>query len=210
MQATCKFRQRRPLTHWRTGGCPSPGRRKTGIVAEQPNAGEPGLSDLRLFEQFVREHEQDVFTYVLRMIGSRDDAADVTQEALLQTYRTWSQVDPESTGGYIKWCYRIAHNLCIDFLRKKRPRVMEDDELERAVDRRGLRPEEVYENRVQATLVREALLGLDDKYREVLLLRYQTEMSYERIAEVLAVPLTTVETRLHRAKKMLREKLKRL
>lgn len=179
-------------------------------MAEQPKAGEPGLSDLRLFEQFVREHEQDVFTYVLRMIGSRDDAADVTQEALLQTYRTWSQVDPESTGGYIKWCYRIAHNLCIDFLRKKRPRVMEDDELERAVDRRGLRPEEIYENRVQATTVRQAMLGLDDKYREVLLLRYQTEMSYERIAEVLAVPLTTVETRLHRAKKMLREKLKRL
>lgn len=179
-------------------------------MAEQPNAGEPGLGDLRLFEQFVREHEQDVFTYVLRMIGSRDDAADVTQEALLQTYRTWSQVDPESTGGYIKWCYRIAHNLCIDFLRKKRPRAMEDEELERAVDRQGLRPEEVYENRVQATKVREALLGLEEKYREVLLLRYQTEMSYERISEVLSVPLTTVETRLHRAKKMLREKLKRL
>jgi RNA polymerase sigma-70 factor (ECF subfamily) len=141
------------------------------LAAELLNSREPGIGDLRLFEQFVREHEQDVYTYVQRMIGSHEDAADLTQEALLQTYRTWSQVDPESTGGYIKWCYRIAHNLCIDHLRKKHPRPMEDEELERAVDRHALRPEEVYEHRVQAAKLREGLLAMEEKYRAVLLLR---------------------------------------
>jgi RNA polymerase sigma-70 factor, ECF subfamily len=180
------------------------------VATERHEPQEPGLGDLRQFEQFVREHEQDVFTYVQRMVGSREEAADLTQEALLQTYRTWAQVDPETSGGYIKWCYRIAHNLCIDYLRKKKPRRAEDEEMERAVDRRSLRPEEVYENRVQSVTIREALQGLEEKYREVLLLRYQTEMSYEQIAEALDLPVTTVETRIHRAKLMLREKLKRM
>jgi RNA polymerase sigma-70 factor (ECF subfamily) len=170
---------------------------------------EPGLGDHRLFEQFVRDHEADVFTYILRMVNSKSDAEDLTQEALLQTFRTWSQVDPNSTGGYLKWCYRISHNLSIDFIRKKRPRRAEEEELERTADEGGFRPEEVYEHRQQASQVRDALQGLPEMYRSILMLRYQSELSYEKIAEILDVPVTTVETRIHRAKKMLRDKLKR-
>ena len=158
----------------------------------------------------MREHEQDVFTYALRMIGNRDDAADLAQDALIKTWDTWSQVDPGSAGGYLKWCYRILHNLCIDHMRKKRPRSAEDEELERAVDLEAARPEDVYEHRVNAAQVREAILVLPLKYREVLLLRYQEELSYEQIAEVLEVPVTTVETRIHRAKKNLEVLLKRM
>lgn len=167
-----------------------------------------GNGDPRLFEQFVREHEQEVFTFALRMIGNREDAADLAQEALIKTFETWWQVDPGSTGGYLKWCYRILHNLCIDYRRKKRPRAAEDEELERAVDRAAPRPEEIYEHRVHAAQAREALLALPEMYREVLLLRHQEELSYEQIAEVLEVPVTTVETRIHRARKMLQLKLK--
>ena len=183
------------------------GRKRVALATEPPNK-KPGLGDLRLFEQFVHEHEQDVYTLALRMMGSKEDAEDLTQEALIQTFRTWSQVNSETASGYVKWCYRILHNLCIDHLRKKRPRTFEDEELERASDRETIQPEEVYEHRVNSAQVREALLALPEKYREILLLRFQTELSYERIAEVLEVPLTTVETRIHRAKKLLQVKLK--
>ncbi|MCZ7646748.1 MAG: sigma-70 family RNA polymerase sigma factor [Planctomycetota bacterium] len=169
---------------------------------------DPGFGELRLFDQWVQEHHQQVYTFILRMIGNPEDAADLTQDALLQTFRTKSKVDPDSAG-YVKWCYTIARNLAVDYRRKKRPRAAEDEELERAVDARTLRPEEVYEHRVKSAEVREELLALPEMYREVLLLRYQTEMSYEQIAEVLEVPVTTVETRIHRAKKMLRERLER-
>lgn len=162
---------------------------------------------MRQFAQFVREHETSIFTYVLRMIGNREDAEDITQEALLQAYRTWLQVDPDAAGGYVKWCYRIAHNLAIDALRKKKPRGADDEEIERTADGRALRPEEVYEHRVQAGDVRECIQELEEKYREALILRYQEEMSYEEIAKVLELPVSTIETRIHRAKKMLREKL---
>jgi RNA polymerase sigma factor (sigma-70 family) len=170
---------------------------------------EDSQASLKHYAQFVREHESSLFTYVQRMLGSKEDAEDVTQEALLQAYRTWSQVDPDAAGGYVKWCYRIAHNLAIDLLRKKKPRSAEDEEMERAVDKRTLRPEEVYEHRVQGNEVRDCLMGLEEKYREVLILRFQEDMSYEQIAEVLELPVSTIETRLFRAKKMLREKLER-
>jgi RNA polymerase sigma-70 factor, ECF subfamily len=168
---------------------------------------ESRQESLRQFSQFVREHEASIFTYVLRMVGNREDAEDITQEALLKAFRTWSRVDPEASGGYMKWCYRIAHHLSVDHLRKKKPRDAEIEEMENTADRSSVKPEEVYEHRVQAAQMRECIGRLEDKYREVLVLRYQEDMSYERIAEILELPVSTIETRIFRAKKMLREKL---
>lgn len=190
---------------------------ESGLSLSQPFTTSPSPSpgedasqqSLRLYAQFVREHETHIFTYVWRMVGSREEAEDITQEALLQAYRTWTQVDPDAAAGYVKWCRRIAHNLAIDALRKKKPRSADDEEMERAADTRTLRPEEIYEHRVQSSQIRECILALDEKYREVLLLRYQEELSYEQIAEALELPVSTIETRIHRAKKMLREKLER-
>ena len=180
------------------------------ILPNKTNDGDDAHeSNLRQYAQFVREHQLSIFNAVLRLVGSREDAEDITQDALLQAYRTWNQVDPDVPGGYVKWCYRIAHNLSIDLLRKKKPRYADDEEMERAADNKTLRPEEVYEHRVQSTQVREMINELDEKYREVLILRYQEEMSYEKIAEILEVPVSTVETRIFRAKAMLREKLEK-
>lgn len=177
-------------------------------VPTSPTPGEdPSQLRLREFAHFVREHETSIFTYVLRMVGNAEDAEDITQEALLQAYRTWLQVDPNGAGGYVKWCYRIAHNLAIDLARKKRPRGVDDEEVERTADTRALRPEEVYEHRVQAGQLKECIQELEEKYREALILRYQEDMSYEEISKVLELPVSTIETRIHRAKKMLREKL---
>ena len=165
--------------------------------------------NLRQFAQFVREHEPSIFTFVLRYVGNREDAEDITQEALLQAYRTWVHVNPEVACGYIKWCYRIARNLSIDSLRKMKARGFNDDEMKHAVDSKSLRPEEVYEHRVQASHVKECIQELDEAYREVLLLRFQEDMSYEQISEILDLPISTIETRIYRAKKMLRDKLSR-
>jgi RNA polymerase sigma-70 factor, ECF subfamily len=173
------------------------------------NGEDPRQGNLRHYAQFVRDYESSILTFVYRMVGSKEDAEDITQEALLQAYRTWNQVDPELAGGYVKWCYRIARNLSIDLLRKKKPRSADEEEMERAADTKNLRPEEVYEHRVQSTQIKDCIQSLDEKYREVLVLRYQEEMSYEKIAEILELPVSTIETRIFRAKKMLREKLER-
>jgi RNA polymerase sigma-70 factor (ECF subfamily) len=171
------------------------------------SADDPRQGNLRQFSQFVREHETGLFNYLVRMVVSREEAEDLTQEAFLQAYRTWNQVDPDAAGGYVKWCYRIAHNLAIDALRKKKPRAIDDEELDRAADVKSQKPEDIYEHRVQSNTIKESIQSLDEKYREVLILRYQEELSYEQIAEALQVPVSTIETRIFRAKKMLRAKL---
>lgn len=173
------------------------------------NAEEARQTNLRHYAQFVREHEANILTYVYRMIGNKEDAEDITQSALLQAWETWNRVDPELSGGYVKWCYRIARNLAIDLMRKRKPRTADDEEMERAADLRVLKPEDVYEHRVQSNEVRECIQALNEKYREVLVLRYQEDMSYEKIAEILELPISTIETRIFRAKKMLRQRLDR-
>ncbi|HLX59742.1 MAG TPA: sigma-70 family RNA polymerase sigma factor [Planctomycetota bacterium] len=179
-----------------------------GLLQTTGFADDPRQGNLRAFTQFVREHENGLYTYVLRLVGSREEAEDITQDALLEAYKTWNQVDPETPGGHVKWCYRIARNRAFDAQRKKKPRAIDDEELDRAADARSLRPEDVYEHRVQSNSMRDSIQSLEEKYRDVLVLRYQEELSYEQIAEILEVPVSTVETRIHRAKKMLREKLK--
>ncbi|MFH0939393.1 MAG: sigma-70 family RNA polymerase sigma factor [Planctomycetota bacterium] len=171
------------------------------------NTEESRQINLRHYAQFVREHETNILTYVFRMVNNREDAEDITQTALLQAWETWNKIDPELGGGYAKWCYRIAHNLAVDLLRKKKPRATDDEEIEHTADARSLKPEDIYEHRAQSGWIRECLLSLDEKYREVLILRYQEEMSYEKIAEILELPISTIETRIFRAKKMLRKKL---
>jgi DNA-directed RNA polymerase specialized sigma24 family protein len=79
-------------------------------------------SIVRQFAQFVRKHESSVFTYVLKFVGIRDAAEDITQEALMQSYKVWNRVGIEVPGGRTKLCFRIARDLSIDFVRKKKQR----------------------------------------------------------------------------------------
>jgi len=64
-------------------------------------ADDPRQGNLRQFSQFVREHETGLFNFVARMVGSREDAEDITQDALLRAYRKWNSVDPEAPAGYV-------------------------------------------------------------------------------------------------------------
>lgn len=163
-----------------------------------------------LFSRFVREHEGEIFTYLLRMVGRRADAEDLTAETFLRAFRTWRQVAPEDPEGYIRWCLRIAHNLAVDHCRKLKPRLLEEDDLERVAERHAPSPEEIYESRWRAEKIKECVLELPEKYRAPLLLRFQSGLSYEQIAETLRISQAAVETHIHRGRKMLREKLKRV
>ena len=90
---------------------------------------EPREANLRHFAQFVREHEPNILTYVYRLVGNKDDAEDLTQEALLQAYRTWNQVDPDesirfkrprSLPGVVHFGLHHHHSFLLIFSRFKR------------------------------------------------------------------------------------------
>jgi RNA polymerase sigma factor (sigma-70 family) len=163
--------------------------------------------ETRLFEELVRRYQDPVYGMALRFVGSESDAQDIAQEAFLRAFRGMAGFKGEAR--FSTWLYRITYNLCADWLRRqrkpgRRPAPLpEADEV--ADDRVDL--EEGLLAREEREKVRGALDGLDGIYRTVILLLYYQKLSYEQIAGVLGVPLKTVETRLYRARRMLREAL---
>jgi RNA polymerase sigma-70 factor (ECF subfamily) len=144
-----------------------------------------------------------------RFTGSEADAEDIAQEAFLRAFRGLDSFKGEAQ--FSTWLYRISWNLCADWSRRharlrKKTRPIED--AEDLPDERGQVEKRLLdeEDRVR---VRDAVQGLDERYREPVVLLYFQKLSYEQIAAVMDIPLKTVETRLYRARGMLREMLER-
>ncbi len=149
------------------------------------------------------------------VVGNRDDAEDVVQESLwkaIQHLRDYREEAPFST-----WLTRITVNHAIGWVRKRkvRPeghRIEGEDPLLELLDRQCTAdpsPEEVCRAQELRSLVRQAVQGVDPKYR-IPFCRYALdELSYREIADEMGVPITTVKTRIHRARQMLRRALRR-
>jgi RNA polymerase sigma-70 factor, ECF subfamily len=158
------------------------------------------------FSLLVQRYQGAVYSLCYRMTGDAQEAEDLAQEAFLRLYR--------SVGGFRHgtrlrpWFHRIAVNVCLDALRKRREATVPLDKLlemeiqPRTASREEM-PEEAYLSREARADVQRGLLALSGDYRVVLILRYLEDLSYREIAEVVGVPVSTVETRLFRAKKML-------
>jgi RNA polymerase sigma-70 factor (ECF subfamily) len=168
--------------------------------------GRVRAGETRLFAELVRRYQDPVYGMALRFAGSTSDAQDIAQESFLRAFRGIAGFKGEAR--FSTWLYRITYNLCADWLRRQRKpgrpgRFAEADDV--ADDRVDL--EEGLLAREEREKVRRALDGLDEIYRSVILLLYYQKLSYGQIAGVLGVPVKTVETRLYRARRMLREAL---
>ena len=163
--------------------------------------------ETRVFGELVQRYQDPVFGMALRLLGGRGDAEDVAQEVFLRVYRGLDSFKGEAK--FSTWLYRITYNLCADWLRRNsradRRAAMIEEAVEVADGRVNLE-EGILESETRDK-VRRALNGLDERYRNVVVLLYYQKMSYEQIAAVLELPMKTVETRLYRARKLLRESL---
>lgn len=148
------------------------------------------------------------------MCGDRQDAADLTQEALLRAFTSIQRFDRRAA--FYTWLYRIAVNLVIDHRRRQShaPRTVgpagADARAERTVDRRASESDEPVHRAAAAEereIVMTALMQLDDEQRTILVLRDIEQLDYAEIAETLNVPLGTVKSRIFRARQALRERL---
>ena len=165
--------------------------------------------DASAFERLVLENQKQVYNLALRMVKNEDDAFDVAQEAFLRAYSALPRFRGDSK--FSVWLYRLTSNLSIDFLRKRRrENVMslsflnEQDETEEIEipDERFL-PETEVERRELRDQVSRGLDELPLEYRQILVLRELGGLSYEEIAEALALEAGTVKSRLFRARKRL-------
>jgi RNA polymerase sigma-70 factor (ECF subfamily) len=163
----------------------------------------------------VTEFQDRIFNAVLKIVGDRDDARELTQEAFLRGLANLSGFRGDSSP--YTWLFRIATNLAIGQVRKGRRRRSYSIDATRDEDRNGQaanlidrvsnRAEEVVLEKERAVKVTEALQRVDAEYRAILVMRDVEGMEYGEISEVLELPLGTVKSRLFRARLALRQEL---
>ena len=170
--------------------------------------------DKAAFARLVEKHKQSVYGLCYRLLGTQtsgDEARDAAQEAFVRAYTGIGAFDARQP--FAAWVLRIARNHCIDLLRRRRPTLQlqaEDPETGAApelADRYARSGEQaVQEEEAQRDLDR-AIAALPPRYREVIALFHVQHLSYAEIAEAMGVPMGTVMTWLHRARKELKAKL---
>jgi RNA polymerase sigma-70 factor (ECF subfamily) len=161
------------------------------IILERCRAGER-----EAFGILLHRYRDRILNLAYQLLGQRDDAEDVAQEAFTQAFRNIASYRGEAQ--FYTWLYRITVNLCLG--RKRRTRKNETfDEEQDAAHRSG--PAQV-ETRLA---VEQALRELSEPLRVALVLREMQGLSYEEIAEILYVPIGTVRSRLSEARRKFRE-----
>ncbi len=155
-------------------------------------------------------YEDKLLRYIMRISKfSREDASDVLQDVFIKTYFNLNGFDKELQ--FSSWVYRIAHNETISAIRKKvaRPSVNLDvGDIEKFGESFDITKE--IDNTFDRKMIDEALSRLDEKYREVLVLRFLDEKDYVEISDILKKPVSTVGNLILRGKKLFREEYEKL
>lgn len=157
------------------------------------------------FEKLVAAYEKPVYHIALKMTGNEEDAFDLSQDTFLKAYRSLGSFRGES--GFGTWIYRLAANLCIDFLRKQKRRgkivsLDDTDDYGRPAELPDLRfePQSAMEKRELSMQIREGLGKLPPDQKFILILRDIEGLSYQEIADTLKMELGTVKSRISRAR----------
>ncbi len=152
--------------------------------------------EIDAFEPLVRRYQRPLYNTALRMLGDREEARDVVQEAFLRAYQKLSSFDPRYR--FFSWLYRIVLNASLNA--RERRRVGEPLTVEPATDDG---PEQALRTRERQDCVEAALLRLPVDDRLLLVLRHFAELSYGEIGEALGIGEKTVKSRLHEARQKL-------
>jgi RNA polymerase sigma-70 factor (ECF subfamily) len=159
------------------------------------------------YGELVERYQTSVFNVCYRMMGNRQEAEDMSQEALLRAYDRLATFDPERPFG--PWIRRVAANYCLNRLAVRRPVTLPlEDEHETNRGAPSRQVEQAAETADRSRVIRRALMRLTPEYRAVIELRHFQELSYNEIGRVLGLSLPQVKSNLFRARKLLAEILK--
>lgn len=165
------------------------------------------LSDKECFGVLMERYEAPLRRYINRLgIRNSDDQLDVLQDIFLKVYRNLNGFDQRLK--FSSWIYRIAHNEAISAYRKKNVRpeghlVADSEEILSFVSGTLDSPEVAFDKTINAQTVGDALVAIDKKYRDVLVLRFFEHKEYDEISDILQIPIGSVGTLIHRGKKQL-------
>lgn len=165
--------------------------------------------DIDAFGELIERYQEKLTRYILRIsYFSPAEAEEILQEVFLKAWKNLNDFDQSLS--FSSWIYRITHNHTISQFRKSKSRGQDkqinlDDQLFQ-IKSHDEELGEQFDKKMQADAVKEALQEMSDQYREVLILRYFEDKSYDEISDILKKPMGTVATLVNRAKKQFQEK----
>jgi RNA polymerase sigma-70 factor, ECF subfamily len=170
--------------------------------------------DQDAFAEIVEIYSNSIYQLGYRMLGNRHEAEDIAQEAFIRAYVNIKSFNQDLK--FSTWLFRIATNLCIDRIRKKKPDYYLDAEVSGTdgltmysqLASNSPLPEQELESLELQESVQKEIIKLPEKYRSVIVLKYIEELSLNEISEILDLPLGTVKTRIHRGREALRQQLR--
>ena len=171
------------------------------------------LENSENFKYVVSEYQNKFSQYIRRRtIASKEDSEDLLQDIFIKIYLNLNDFDTSLK--FSSWAYRIAHNEIISWYRKKkvRPQInFEDYEEENLINcfKEDTDIEKEFDQQIIKGHIKEAIGKLDEKYKEIIILRFLEEKDYEEISDILQIPMGTVSTLIYRGKKELQKHLQK-
>ena len=160
-------------------------------------------------ELFGRYQESILQMYLQKTGGNEPDSNDMLQNTFIKVYLNLDRYNPEYT--FCQWIFTIARNTFIDYTRKRRESIVSIDTPECSISCQPASQSPTPEERMiisqHSRELNQVLDNMSARYREVIILRFFNELSYEEIAEKLNIPIGTVKTLIHRAREILISKI---
>lgn len=168
-------------------------------VEDRDLAAKARRGDVDAYNLLVSRWERRVFNYILRLVGDREDAQDVSQDVFLKAYQNLGKLDDPAR--FAPWLFRIAHNESFSLLRRNRPETGALEDLPPPPPNPRMLP-------VETSLAVTAALGrLSREQREAVELKIYQGFKFEEMAEILDCPVSTIKSRLYTALDILKNVL---
>jgi RNA polymerase sigma-70 factor (ECF subfamily) len=167
------------------------------------------------FAEIIERYEEKLFRYLKRLTGfEKQDIEDILQEVFIKIYRNLNNFDASLS--FSSWAYRITHNEAVNQIKKHKRKytyALESEEKDTVSLIKVLKSDDDVKDRVikkeESRIIKKILYKIPKKYRDVLVLYYLEDMDYSEISDILKKPMGTVATLLSRAKKKLKEQIKK-
>ena len=170
--------------------------------------------DQEAFKKLIERYTTSLYNFTARLTN-RNEAPDIVQEIFIKAWKNIQRFDPRKAS-FKTWIFTIAKNTATDFLRKKKSWLFSDlekwndeeaDSFSESIPAQDLLPDAALQKLQDSQFLDKMLEGLSPNYREVLVLHYQEEMTFEEIGKILTKPLNTVKSQHRRAILELRKML---
>ena len=161
--------------------------------------------DIGSFEKLIKKYQEEIYYFVLRMLGNPADAEDITQMAFVNVFRSLNKFKKQSQ--FKTWLYKIALNLCLNHLKKSK--VRETEELDYTIASNDNPSGTILEKERREQLAK-AIEDLPEKQKMTVILRTYHDLSYQEVSEVLGCSEGAAKANFHFALQKLKKKMSKV